>query len=255
MRTLPLVLAWMLLGCAAASAQDDAALRTQLRRALHDGYADAGPGLPNLPDLLTARFPGDMDAFIDKAAEAVKAHRLGDIKSSIAATLVAIQARDGDQIRAAPKDDLVAVVRAQQDIVLAITPDNPALCKVLAGGGPAQAAPSKAVGDIFARRLYLLLAAIADGRDRPVGNRALQADDYRQFALEARDRGVDIKAWEVLAPDRIAAAAPDQICTALASSYDAVLTADDPVGERVLADMTASLLVKDAGVYQPALGR
>ena len=63
----------VLLSAGVGRAEDDAALRAKLLQSMRQGYAEASPGAPDLIDLLSDRFPGDLDALMDKALAAYKA--------------------------------------------------------------------------------------------------------------------------------------------------------------------------------------
>ncbi|OWJ59050.1 hypothetical protein [Inquilinus limosus] len=255
---------WVLAGIAAAllmvlpagsgHAEDDAALRAELLRSMRQGYAEAGPGAPNLLDLLSDRFPADLDTLMNTVVAAYKAQRPPDeVKTAVARTFVTIQARDGDRILSAPDADLAAVIATQADIVRTVGEGDGALCKALVSSGPAMAAPTPEIGRLFLARLHQILTAIADGRDRPVPARAMQDQDYRDFALAAQQRGTDIKAWSVLAADEMAGAKPGDVCRALRSTYEAALAAEGDLGGRIRADMAHDLLVTDLETYRPAL--
>jgi len=238
----------------AGHAEDDAALRARLLQSMRQGYAEAGPGAPDLIELLSERFPGDLDALMSTTLAAYKAQRPpAEVKAAVAGTFVAIQARDGDRILSAPDADLSAVIAAQGDIVRALGQGHEDLCKALVSGGAAMAAPTPKIGLLFVTRLHRILTAIADGRDRPVAARVMQDDDYADFALAARKRGTDIKAWSVLAADELPDAKPGEVCRALDSTYGAALAAKGDLGQRIRADLSHELLVTDIDVYRPAL--
>jgi hypothetical protein len=244
----------MLLSMGVGRAEDDAALRAKLLQSMRQGYAEASPGAPDLIDLLSDRFPGDLDALMGKALAAYKAQRPPEeVKAAVARTFVAIQARDGDKILSAPDADLSAVIAAQGDIIRTLDQGHEDLCKALASGGAAMAAPTPKIGLLFVTRLHRILTAIADGRDRPVQTRVMQDDDYVDFALAARKRGTDIKAWSVLAADELPDAKPGDICRALDSTYGAALAAEGELGQRIRADLSHELLITDLDIYRPAL--
>jgi hypothetical protein len=244
----------MLLSAGVGRAEDDAALRARLLQSMRQGYAEASPGAPDLIDLLSARFPDDLDALMDKALAAHKAQRPPEqMRAAVAGTFVAIQARDGDKILSAPDADLSAVIAAQGDIVRALDQGHEDLCESLVSGGAAMAAPTPQIGLLFATRLHRVLTAIANGRDQPVPARVMQDDDYVDFALAARKRGTDIKAWSVLAADELPDAKPGDVCRALDSTYGAALAAEGELGQRIRADLSHELLVTDLDIYRPAL--
>jgi hypothetical protein len=246
----------MLLSMGAGRAEDDAALRADLLRSIRQGYAEASPGAPNLIDLLSNRFPDDLDALMGAIVAAYKTSRPPDeVKAAVARTFVTIQARDGAKILSAPDADLSAVIATQGDIIRALGQGHEELCKVLASGGAAMAAPTQEIGLLFVTRLHRVLTAIADGRDRPVSARVLQDDDYVDFALAARQGGTDIKAWSVLAADELPNAKPGDVCRALDSTYGAALAAEGELGERIRADLSHDLLITDLDTYRPALDR
>lgn len=244
----------MLLSVGVGRAEDDAELRARLLQSMRQGYAEASPGAPDLIGLLSDRFPGDLDALMGEALAADKARRPPDeVKAAVAGTFVAIQARDGDRILSAPDAALSAVIATQGDIVRALDQGHEELCKALVSGGAAMAAPTPKIGLLFVTRLHRILTAIADGRDRPVPVRVMQDDDYVDFALAARKRGTDIKAWSVLAADELPDAKPGDVCRALGSTYGAALAAEGELGQRIRADLSRELLVTDLDIYRPAL--
>ncbi|MGO4124689.1 hypothetical protein AB4Z01_09815 [Inquilinus sp. YAF38] len=244
----------VLLSAGVGRAEDDAALRARLLQSMRQGYAEASPGAPDLIELLSARFPDDLDALMDKALAAYKAQRPPEqMRAAVAGTFVAIQARDEDKLLSAPDADLSAVIAAQGDIVRALDQGHEDLCKALVSGGAAMAAPTPQIGLLFVTRLHRVLTAIADGRDQPVPARVMQDDDYVDFALAARKRGTDIKAWSVLAADELPDAKPGDVCRALDSTYGAALAAEGGLGQRIRADLSHELLVTDLDIYRPAL--
>ncbi|KGM34282.1 hypothetical protein P409_11050 [Inquilinus limosus MP06] len=240
----------------AGRAEDDAALRAELLMSMRQRYSDAGPGAPTLLDLLSDRFPADLDALMDTVVAAHKARRPPDeVEAAAARTFVAIQTRDGDRILSAPDADLMAVVEAHAGIVRMLHDADPALCKALVEQGAAIVPPPPAIGRLYITRLRHILTAIADGRDRPVPARTMQGRDYLDFALEARRRGAvpDPTTWAIaITEGALSRADPVQICLMLESYYDMALAIDGGLGERIRAALAQELLVTDIDSYRSA---
>lgn len=222
---------------------DPRAERQALLAEMREGYARAAPDAPNLLDLLSTRFPADLDGII----EAVTASPLPSPASAqrvLAQTFVAIQARDGDKLDRAPGTALRQFIAAQRDLLVAAAADGTVSCTTVAR------APTPAIARLSILRLYDLLAAIADGRDHPVERPAASKDDYVAFAHGAIDKGVDVSRWKGVSDP---ATDPARVCQELISMYDAAVKTEGPLGERILAAFAQDQLTTSMAVYQPVL--
>jgi hypothetical protein len=210
---------------------------------MREGYARAAPDAPNLLDLLSARFPADLDGII----EAVTTSPLPSSASTqraLAETFVAIQARDGSKLGRAPGMALRQFMAAQRDLLVAAAADGTVSCTT-----PARA-PTPAIARLSILRLYGLLAAIADGRDHPVERPAASKDDYVAFAQATMDKGVDVSRWKGVSDP---ATEPARVCQGLISMYDAAVKTEGPLGDRILAAFAQDQLTTSMAVYQPVL--
>jgi hypothetical protein len=218
---------------------------------LRANTATTAQGGPNVVDLMSERFPIDLNNLIDQLAQLVAA---AGTRDELAATqfeaqakvLATIQARDGNKLQNAPIDSLRALIGAQRDAMAAFLGGNEVLCV------KPRIATTQPLKLLAGLRLYRLLAAIADGRDRGTARAAATADDYTQFFLLAKRRGMAVSDWDVLPDqDRPSTAEPSRVCKAFVSLYEAALKTDGELGERVLADLAQALLATDAADVSP----
>lgn len=223
---------------------DPRAERQALFAEMREGYARAAPDAPNLLDLLSERFPADLDGIIEEAT-AAPLPSPATAQRVLAKTFVAIQARDGDKLGHAPGAALRQFMAAQHDLLVAAA----------AAGGTVSCtavsqAPTPAIARLSIMRLYSLLAAIAEGRDHPVDRPPASKDDYVAFAQAAIDRGVDVSRWKGVSDP---AAEPARVCQTLISMYDAAVKTPGPLGERILAAFAEDQLTTSMAAYQPVL--
>lgn len=222
---------------------DPRAERQALFAEMRDGYARAAPDAPNLLDLLSERFPADLDGIIEQVTGSplpspATAQRV------LAKSFVAIQARDGQKLDQAPGTALRQFMTAQRDLLVAAAADGTVSCTSVAR------APTSAIARLSIVRLYRLLAAIADGRDHPAERPTASKDDYVAFAQAAIDRGVDVSLWKGVSDP---ATEPARVCQALISMYDAAVKTEGPLGERILAAFAQDQLTTSMADYQPVL--
>jgi hypothetical protein len=222
---------------------DPRAERQALVAEMREGYARAAPDAPNLLDLLSARFPADLDGIIEAVTASPPASP-ASTQRVLAQTFVAIQARDGDKLGRAPGTALRQFMAAQRDLLVATAADGTLSCTTLAR------APTPAIARLSILRLYGLLAAIADGRDHPVERPAASKDDYVAFARAAMDQGVDVSHWKGVSDP---ATEPARVCQGLISMYDAAVKTEGPLGDRILAAFAQDQLTTSMAVYQPVL--
>ncbi len=236
------------LTCAAPSrAVDNDAARQRFLEGMRKGYAERAPGAPDLISLLAERFPSDFDPFV-KAAQNGMPQEMG--RAMFAKVLVTIQQRDGDDLYAAPDADLIAVLQTQKQLIEALHGDVD-LCQWLIHGAEAKKAPTPDIALLSVTRVYQSLAAIADGRDDPVAARKASDADFPGLVQFARAQGIDTSTWTAI---NAKGDAPDpRICTAAASIYGTVITANGPFGERLRATFAHDLLVQSMDVYRQAL--
>jgi hypothetical protein len=222
---------------------DPRAERQALVAEMREGYARAAPDAPNLLDLLSARFPADLDGIIEAVTASPPASP-ASTQRVLAQTFVAIQARDGDKLSRAPGTALRQFMAAQHDLLVAAAADGTLSCTTAAQ------APTPAIARLSILRLYGLLAAIADGRDHPVERPAASKDDYVAFAHAAMDQGVDVSRWKGVSDP---ATEPARVCQGLISMYDAAVKTEGPLGDRILAAFAQDQLTTSMAVYQPVL--
>ncbi|HUH85356.1 MAG TPA: hypothetical protein VLX85_12170 [Stellaceae bacterium] len=222
---------------------DPRAERQALFAEMREGYAQAAPDAPNLLDLLSDRFPGDLDSVVNEVT-ASPLPSPATAQRVLAKAFVTIQARDGKKLGEAPGAALRQFMAAQRDLLIAAAANGTVSCTAVSR------APTPEIARLSIVRLYSLLAAIADGRDHPVPRPAASKDDYVAFAQRAVDRGVDVSRWKGVSDP---ATAPAHVCQALISMYDAAVKTEGPLGERILAAFAQDQLTTSIAVYQPVL--
>jgi hypothetical protein len=234
-----------------ASVQPDpVAGRAELLAAMRKEFAIAAPDAPNLIDLLAERFPADIDGLIKEVGAARerteqefrRAHLL-----RIAKMLVTIQARDGANLAKTPIEAARTLMQAQRDVMAAVAENGTISCTTIGK------APTPEIARLSLIRTYDLLAAIADGRDHPAARAAVVKEDYVAFAKDAKSRGIDTSRWSDVSNATLAAQDPARVCAALISMYDAALSANSDLGERLRPDLESDLLTTDTAVYAPVL--
>lgn len=236
-----------------ASAQDSVN-RKELLAGIKKGFAESivASNAPNWLELVESRFPADLEKFLDRVIAAK-----GDLKAvggGVVQMVVEIQSRDGNHLTRAPQSSLKSVLEAQRSLIKAAEQANPEFCVFMVTASEGIPAPSLEVARWTTTRLFALLNAIADGRDKPVFPRSPAADaDYEAFAQDAMDRGFDVASWSVLSPEEVKSVAPSKICAALAASLDAMLTTKGEAGERIQMDAVIELLTVDEAAYKKAI--
>jgi hypothetical protein len=248
-------LAVLMLGVASAPAQD-AASRKEIIDGMRRGYLQAAqdPNAPNLFDVLESRYAADLDRLADAVNALRQSGTAPDSNAArqlVARTLVEVQQRDGDHIKRAPAESLKRVITAQRTLIQAASRDKPDLCVAMVAGGPSFASPSKAIAHGSAERLIAVLAAVADGRDKPVTGRADPADaDYEALAADAVKRGQDVASWAVIDPEAAQTAPAAKVCSGLISLYESILAIEGEAGDRILGEQVQDFVIKDMNVYQ-----
>jgi hypothetical protein len=203
---------------------------------------------PVIAETLQARFPDAFAALLPDAAGLAMLPGTGasaaDIQAQaaalVAAAVAGIERRDADFVLRAPAASLRPVIAADRALMQAAREVRPALCATLLGSQEG-AVPPGPVLSAQSARTAALLAAIADARDHPVTPRRATPEDYTAFTEAAGRRGVAIAEWAVLAPGRLDAAEPAQVCSAMISVDAEVLALPDDQADRILADMAAVL--------------
>ncbi len=253
MRFIVLVLFLTALTGAAALA-DDADTRRQWIDGMRRGFAENAKavGAPNFIDILQARFPDDLNRFADKFIAEQRAGKPLDpalVYAEIAHMLVAIQSCEADRIQSAPASSLKPVLEAHRELIQAASREQPQLCVVMVTEVEARPSPIKEIKRLSAVRLAAIFNALADGRDKPVAARSATDADWEALGADAPKRGYDVKSWEVLLPDKARSSPAPQVCAALLSSTEAILTTSGELGERLLAAQAQDLVIVDPAVY------
>jgi hypothetical protein len=226
--------------------------RDQFIASMKQGYAEAAKdmNIPNLFDVVEERFPNDLSRLADAALLEIA---LGKPASAfahtmIAAMLVEIQSRDGEQLMIAPRDSLAAVISADRDFAKALAKGDPPFCIDIVVGTTAKKPPTLEIARGSAVKLVALLTAIADGRDHPVAVRRASDADYGTLAVHAKARGTNVRSWALLSVEKVKSAPPPEVCAAYISYRNALLAEPGDLGERLYVSEAMNLLTVDASV-------